>query len=69
MSWGTLSGSDGAGLSGEKAARGSGLPPSACGSDLPPTVLSPDPDLPRQCWGGSRGLPASFASVRPRLLP
>lgn len=38
VSWGTLSGSDGAGLSGEEA-RGSWLTPSACGSHQPPAML------------------------------
>lgn len=42
MSRGTLSGSDGEELSGEKV-RVSGLTPSACGTAWPPAALPPDP--------------------------
>lgn len=52
MSWGTLSGSDGAGLSGETA-RVSWLTPSARGTG---------PDLPHPCGWGSEGPPVSLTS-------
>lgn len=48
VSWGTLSGSDGAGLSGEKA-RMSWLTPSACSTDWPHAKLPPGPNLQHQC--------------------
>lgn len=80
VSWGTLSGSDGAALSGEKA-RVSSLPPSACGTDQPRAVLPPDLYLPHQCQWGAEGpptpshpsatcstSPSKISSFRPALL-
>lgn len=54
VSWGTLSGSDGEGLSGEKT-RVSWLTPSTCGTGWPPAMLSPDLALWHQCQRGSEG--------------
>lgn len=61
MSWGTLSGSDGEELSGEKV-RVSRLTPGACGTDWPAAALPSDPAL-RHPWQVGHKVPWPHASL------
>lgn len=70
MSWGTLSGSDGEGLPGEKA-RVSWLTPSACGTDrLRATLTQAQTSDTDAVWVmRSPGAPATLSSVCNFLSP